>query len=248
MRLRSHLPFGRPNIRLAFRWFRSLSSIYGIMVKLLKMRHCELHAGLIGLLWFCIVVPLQTGAGTPNGDGNRQGDLSAASRTVLGITLGRSNLAKVQEKLGRAKLWSSGDASTSEHKVCYVTRGARQVVLVFASNSEMAGPPENDVTNIRIVKGAAYPDRSKCGSLTISGNEVSTNSGLKLGLTQAGVRRILGPPRKIAGSTWDYSWSVDLPLSTSDKNRFFMVSSWLTIQFYRGRVIRWSLGRIESMP
>lgn len=125
--------------------------------------------------------------------------------TVLGITLGHANLDTVQKRLGQAKVWGDGDAGLAETKACYVSRGADPVVLVFASNAEMAGPPENDVTDVRIVRSAAYRDRSKCGRLALSAKEVRADDGLKLGLDQEIVRKILGPPTGTAGSEWDYS-------------------------------------------
>ena len=185
------------------------------------------------------------------------------SMTVLGITLGHTDLASVQETLGRAKIWGDGDASSAETKVCYVTRGADPVVLVFASNAEMAGPPENEVTDVRIVRSAAYRDRSKCGNLAVSANEVRADNGLKLGLDQEIVRKILGPSTRTAGSEWDYSWNVDRQLATSDKNYqywvarkeecfdgkspFFTISSGITVKFYGDAVIGLSFRRIESM-
>jgi hypothetical protein len=185
------------------------------------------------------------------------------SRTILGITLGHATLAEVTAKLGAATLWGDGDASTAEMKVCYVTQEPNPVVIMFASNAEMAGPPENQVTDIRIVKVAAYKQRSNCRSLTIHGDEVSAASGLTLGLTTQRVRNILGPPRSISGSSWDYSWSVDESLPASDKNYqrwmvrrdecfegkkpFFTVSSEIVVQFGGGKVISLSLRRIESI-
>ena len=144
------------------------------------------------------------------------GQPDVGSRTILGITLGQANLAQVQAKFGPAKLWRDGDASTAEMKVCYLSAEPDAVAIVFASNAEMAGPPENQVTDIRIVELAAYKDRSNCRNLTIPGNEVTTTNGLGLGLTRQRVRSILGAPTSIAGSTWEYSWTstYQYPLPT----------------------------------
>lgn len=185
------------------------------------------------------------------------------SMSLLGISLGHANLASVQEKLGRAKVWGDGDAGSAETKVCYTTRGADPVVLEFASNAEMAGPPENNVTTIRILRGATYQERSKCPSLTISASELRADNGLQLGLDQATVRKILGPPTGTIGSKWDYSWNVDQLLPASDKNYqywiakkdecfdgkspFFTISSGITVRFDGGAVVSLTFRRIESM-
>ena len=190
-------------------------------------------------------------------------DLDVNSRTVLGIILGRSNLAEAQARLGRTRLWSDGDAATAEAKVCYVTQGPDAIVLVYASNLEMAGPPENQITDIRVLRATAYPGRAKCLPLRIAREKVSTRSGLRLGLKRQEVRQILGPPHRSAALAWSYSWSVDLPLPTSDpyykhwaakkdecfngKLPFFSVGSEIDVSFEGEVVTAISLSRMESI-
>ncbi len=192
---------------------------------------------------------------------NRLADVGIASRTVLGITLGRSTLNEVQEKLGPAKLWSSGDAATAEQKVCYVTKSRRPVVVVFASNSEMAGPPENQVTDIRILRSEAYAERSKC--VAISAENIRTPNGLELGINGETVRKILGIPSRGTPAKPIYFWSVDRPLPKSDKNYhywisrreecfdgkepFVTVSSEIHVVFDRDVVVGLSFERMESI-
>ncbi len=192
-----------------------------------------------------------------------KGDLGIDSRTILGITVGRSNLAEVQATLGLAKLWSDGDASTAESKVCYVTQEPNAVVLVFASNAEMAGSPENQVTDIRISPRKAYADRSKCLPLAIPGEKVSTRSGLRIGLSHRDIRRILGPPRSATRSMWSYFWSIDRPLPTSaetylywlsrkkecfdGKMPFYSIGSEIAAEFQDDTVTSLSLSRMASI-
>ena len=195
--------------------------------------------------------------------GDRLTYLSVPSRTVLGITLGRSTLKEVQEKLGSAKLWSSGDAATAEQKVCYVTVSHRPVVVVFASSSEMAGPPQNRVTDIRIVGRGMYPDIANCLKLPISSNEVRTKSGLGLGISRQVVRSIIGMPTRVSKSEWSYFWSNDRPLPQSDKHYsywasrsrecfdgkapFFSVNSQLELRFDGNSLVALMVSRMESI-
>jgi hypothetical protein len=190
------------------------------------VRHNVVGTGalvVIALLWNGSSAAQKGAAGASRRE-RVKGDLSIDSRTILGITLRRSNLAEVQARLGRAKLWSDGDASTAESKVCYVTQEPNAVVLVFASNAEMAGPPENRVTDIRITKDVAYAERTKCLPLAISAEKVSTDSGLRLGLSQQGVRNILGPPRSATPSRWSYFWGIVRPLPVSDEHYSYWLS------------------------
>ena len=183
--------------------------------------------------------------------------------TVLGITLGRATLAQVRAKLGPARLWRDGDASTAEMKVCYVSRGPDAVAIVFASNTEMAGPPESEVTDVKVVELGAYKDRSNCRDLTISGDKVRTTSGLGLGLTAQRVRGILGAPTTTANSAWNYFWYVEMPMPPTDKSYrywlsrkeecfegkepFFTVSSGIRLGFDGDKVVSLILSRVESV-
>jgi hypothetical protein len=169
----------------------------------------------------------------------------------------------VQARLGRAELWSDGDSSTLESKVCYVSEEPSAPVLVFASNVEMAGLPEDQVTDIRISKKTAYADRAKCLPLAIPAEKVSTRSGLRVGLSHQEIRRILGPVRSATPSTWSYSWSIDRPLPTSDRTYaywlarkkecfdgelpFFSIGSEIDAEFQGDTVTALSLGRMESI-
>jgi hypothetical protein len=216
---------------------------------------------LAGLMWFCATTIAQNALATTKSRPTTRPGVD--SRTILGLTLGRATLAQVRAKLGPATIWSDGDASTAETKVCYVTEEPHAIAIVFASNAEMAGPPDNEVTDIRIVKQAGFKDRSKCRSLMIFGDEASTASGLKLGLARQRVRDILGLPGSVAGSKWDYSWNVDEPLPTSDKNYqgwlarkdecfdgkkpFFTVHSGITLKFDGDKVVGLSLSRTETI-
>jgi hypothetical protein len=161
----------------------------------------------------CLVLALATSSVTaPKRPPN---DLNAPSRTILGITLGQSNLAMVRAKLGAANLGGDGDGGNAESKVCYLTREPNSLVIIYAANSEMS--PDQIVTNIRILKQDAYKDRSNCLPLTIDGNGVSTPSHLKIGSTREKVRAILGAPTRTVRSEWSYEWSVDRAIPRSDK-------------------------------
>jgi hypothetical protein len=190
-------------------------------------------------------------------------DLSIEHRTILGITLGQANIAGVQEQLGEATVWGDGDAATLEEKVCYVAKGPDSLVIIFASNVEMAGPPENKLTDVRILRSTAYVDRAKCRSLSVGGNMVGTLSGLKIGISREYVRRILGPPAEVDKSKWSYSWSINRSLSPSDKtyqywlarkqecfddkNPFFTVGSEITLLFDDDVVVALTFSRAESI-
>jgi hypothetical protein len=157
-------------------------------------------------------------------------DLPIDSRTVLGIVLGHSDLTGVGDKLGPAKIWSQGHASNPWRAICYVTAEPRSVAIIFASDAEMAGSPNNDVTDIIILRSEAYPLRSKCRSLPIPADDVQTPSGLRLGISWFRIKQILGPSPTLGPilharpGPWEYVWSVDEFLPKSDKNYAYWLS------------------------
>ena len=83
---------------------------------------------------------------------------------VLGLVLGKHTLSDVQKKLGFSEQFHNGDAATSEDKVCYIlSKGEETAYLEFGSNSEMAGPPDYELTSIYLSFSASPSlNRSNC--------------------------------------------------------------------------------------
>ena len=104
----------------------------------------------VSLLWWMGGSFGDVTAAQSNVEASRK-DVGVGSITLLGITIGHSNLADVRRKFGPNSVQLSGDAATAANMICYTTEGAAPVVIVFASNAEMAGPPENIVTDVSIL-------------------------------------------------------------------------------------------------
>jgi len=154
-----------------------------------------------------------------------------------------------------------GDGGNAESKVCYVTRDPNSLAVIFAANSEMS--LDDVVTNIRILKQDAYKDRSNCLPLAIGGDEVSTLSNLKIGISREKVRAILGPPARIDRSEWSYDWSVDRRIPKTNKyyqhwldkreecfegkEPYYTTSSGITVQFKNDLAVALILFRIDSV-
>jgi len=207
----------------------------------------------------CLILVLTTSSVTATKHPPK--DLDVPSRSILGITLGQSNLAMVQAKLGPAKLWGDGDGGNAESKVCYVTRDPNALVIIYAANSEMS--PDHVVTNIRILQRDSYKDRSNCLPLTVAGPEAGTPNNLKIGNSRKEVRAILGPPTRIVRSEWSYDWSVDQTIPKTDqyyqrwldkrtecfqgKEPYFTTSSEITVQFKNDLAVALFFSRIDSV-
>lgn len=121
----------------------------------------------------------------------RPGSLPQKHRTVMGFVLGRDSFESAKRLFGKAKMWHSGDASTSEDKICYFTASDKQqVVIVFASNSEMS---TGAVDEIRLLKGKfAFLD--KCSKTNLPSKKLQTKSGIHIGMSVKKLKSILGQP------------------------------------------------------
>ncbi len=113
--------------------------------------------------------------------------------TFLGVIAGsRQTLIDVKKHLGESSVWHTGDASTSESKVCYRLEGETgEVIVVFASNSEMSSP-KGQVTSIRVYgKEVPFAAKKRCALLQGYANEFRTLDGLHLGATRAEIAQVL---------------------------------------------------------
>lgn len=115
--------------------------------------------------------------------------------TFLGITAGSGQtLSDVVALHGPATQWHTGDAASSESKLCYrIGEGPEAVIVVFGSYSEMASP-KGQVNAIRVY-GAHVPLASKrrCATASAAPSELQTSNGLRLAATPSDIAAILGP-------------------------------------------------------
>lgn len=119
--------------------------------------------------------------------------ISEKTVTFLGVIAGSpQTLNDVKTHLGESRIWHTGDASTSESKVCYRVEGEMgEVIVVFASNSEMSSP-KGQVTSIRVYgKEVLFAAKKRCASLRGFVNELRTPDGLHLGATRAEIAQVL---------------------------------------------------------
>jgi len=158
-------------------------------------------------LIFSSLIPLTTYAG-----------IDRTSIAVLGITPGQSTFEDVQRLFGDATRWRSGDASTSETKQCFRIRARNiQGYIVFASNSEMAGPPSYKVTDIRIYAAAvSFADSKRCDGTIVREAPISTVKGIATGISKKAIEHILGKPNRIEDGTSFWVACVDTPLPESN--------------------------------
>jgi len=146
--------------------------------------------------------------------------IGRGSLTFLGITPGESTFNDVTRAFGRAEARRTGDAGTSETNLCYrILEVSGETTIVFASHSEMAGPPNFKVTSIRLYgPDIPFTENQDCTGIRFDGKVLSTSNGLKLGLTEQELLAKLGDPKRRSGDNLIYTSCVTEPMLPSDPN------------------------------
>jgi hypothetical protein len=134
----------------------------------------------------------------------RGDDRLGAHMTIAGITLEETTLEDARLLLGPAEVrHNGGDAAASTWGACY--QGADGTTLALLSSDEMGGG--TTLTDFQLVAPGEEPDfstyddyavppdlRPICGELGSLSRATATEGGLRLGMTIAEVRGLLGTP------------------------------------------------------
>ena len=138
--------------------------------------------------------------------------------TFLGVVAGsQQTLNDVKKLLGETSVWHTGDAGTSESKVCYrLEIEAGVIIVVFASSSEMSSP-KGQVTNIRVYgKETPLAAKKRCALLKGFANELRTLDGLHLGVTKAEIAQVLWQQPLLKNNSVYYGYCAKKHMQKSD--------------------------------
>jgi hypothetical protein len=142
----------------------------------------------------------------------RPGDLPVALRRVLGVELNRDSLASVQQRLGPAHEWTTGDGGNAQVWWCFRTGVDSDAAVLLISSSDEMGGPGHEVDEIRLTRSArADPLGARCAP-AVSTRGVRPSSGLRLGLDRRAIVQLLGAPLVQAGDSVAYAWETTEPL------------------------------------
>lgn len=190
-----------------------------------------------------------------NQQGTKRVEITDADATILGFAIGHASLVDVQAKLGSAKIERVSREEESDTAICYRSP-ADGTVLVFYSGA-MGG--WKDITWFAIwSREAAFPHASQCASSTLVSQSVSTDSGLRLGLTKNEVAEIAGRPTKVGPTSSKYEY-LCLQKMTEEQIKGFKANnwdvtkdpyldrmSWIDVRYVNSAAARLEIGRIES--
>jgi len=183
-------------------------------------------------------------------------ELTTADTTILGLTMGRASLKDVQAKLGNATVTRVSREEESDVAACYVSPGDG-TVLVFYSGS-MGG--WKDITWFALwSREAAFPQASQCTPSELVSGNLSTKSGLRLGLSLPELKRIEGSPTKHGRELIKYEYICRSKMTATEiagfktangwdvtKDPYFDRMSWIDVYFAKAAASRIEAGEIES--
>ena len=124
----------------------------------------------------------------------REKEMDPTSFAIAGITLDDDPLPQAMPKLGQATPVSRGDAATGRSQSCYVSSsGSRKTYLIFERG-------EVEYSFYLFTGGADWTGSNVCAKSRVELSDLSTPSGLKLGLSRAELESILGKPDLTEGN------------------------------------------------
>jgi hypothetical protein len=174
----------------------------------------------------------------------------------LGLLIGGASLKDVQAKLGSAKITRVSREEESDLSVCYVSP-RDGTVLVFYSGA-MGG--WKDITWFALWSStAAFPHSSQCSTSAKVSHDLTTSSGLRLGLTHSQLEGIAGKPTRVRRSSVNYDYICRQKMTDEEikgfktannwdvtKDPYFDRMSWIEVYFTNGKASRIEVGRTES--
>lgn len=169
---------------------------------------------------------------------SKAGVVPEVHRSVMDFVLGADDFREAVERIGPAEQWHSGDAATSETKVCYVTGG---LTLVLARNEEMS----SRIDEIRMIDGT-IEKAARCLHVSWPPDRISTRSGLRPGLTRPQLLTILGPPSNQADGQLYWNWVTRKSLPRNDPAYNMCLLDGQSISYQAsGVVVRIEQGRVK---
>lgn len=168
---------------------------------------------------------------------------------IRGLKVESSTFDDAQGVFGRSQVHDNGeDAGDHACAVCYV--GEDGTVLVLGSHGEMNGCSEIGWFDL-VARADVWEDRTRrfqrdkvlatCAPSETLSRAVATDGGLRLGMTQAEVSRLLGKPKYVRESEWSYSATVPVPGDGE-----FATQRGVGIRFKNDRVIQITADKLTS--
>jgi hypothetical protein len=125
-------------------------------------------------------------------------ELQSSNFSLAGITLGQGGVEAITARLGHAPQIERGDASTGRFQFCYASAANSVVRVVYEFG-------EDESVFYLFLSGTPWSGSKYCVLSKRVSKNLSTPSGLRLGLTRSEVEAVLGHPDATTASEFVYS-------------------------------------------
>lgn len=136
-------------------------------------------------------------------------DVEESHFKILGVTVGKDELAQIVKSLGDTAVFSRGDAGTGRSQICYVAEDGRTHLIFETGEVQYAFYLFNE--------GPDWSGRDQCKRSKLVTNDSGTVSGLHLGQSPTQVKVTLGRPTA-SGKNGDLIYFRQIKKNTSEED------------------------------
>jgi hypothetical protein len=162
--------------------------------------------------WWSMLNPQQRnfhGAGKPS-----TRVVAATNMKILGLsTLGKAPDDWLEQKFGKARQVARGDGGASRAQYCYRSTGPENIYLISEAG-------EVELGFYLLADPRPWKGQELCIPSPLVTKNLATDSGLRLGLTRAQVKAILGNPVAETVDTFEYLFEIEVPTEPEGLNAF----------------------------
>jgi hypothetical protein len=163
-------------------------------------------------------------------------EITDADSTILGVSINHASLKDVQAKLGSANVIRISDAEESDIAVCYVSPDDG-TVLAFYSGA--LGGWEDITYFVLLSPRAGFAHGSQCTPSNQVSRNLSTESGLRLGVTEEQAKVVAGNPTSSGRTFLKYDYICRQKMTEEEVRKLKTENNWdATSDPYFDRVSR----------
>jgi hypothetical protein len=180
---------------------------------------------------------------TQAADREQEGEIAVAHLTLLEFTLGQHTIQEVEAKLGKPTQYVNEDSHGKA--VCYVAaRKGDQTIVAFGTGI-MGG--ETYLLNFQLMaEEVRFKERRKCQRSPWVSREVTTASGLKLGMDRGQIITLLGTPTREEKDRLNFSYGTHKQKMLEGRADCIYVGTWIEATFSRSKLIALLAVKIEE--
>lgn len=179
--------------------------------------------------------------------------------TILGFTLLKSSFEDIRAKLGQTEGFQSELKEGVPLDICYRSNQKSDGTIVVFETDDMV------ITSFRIILGKApFRWRNKCKKSPFISKNIQTKSGVKLGITQEQLEKILGnKPSMIIGNNLSFTYLGKRKMTNDEIEKlsktfgaeavkedshfpYWNESCFINAKFLNSKLIDVTIGKIES--